>query len=259
MNEPLLIFWAFTVRDTFQHGLDLHKTNTEAIELENHLLDKYLYTADNKLLYATVCRAPGGAMGFLAKAERLFSHFHGPVFIFHRELPMYGGGLVYPPNVFVNYPLHTLLETICVRVSDQNKSRMAAAMGSPPRFVMRVRQDEDAELQRALLASEEEHARALLLKRPPELKENIHAVLKEAEPACPGFAQCSVCFEKKATICIVDCGHQALCDDCVPKLNHHRCVICKTDIQRIVRPIYSLIMEQPPLSTKKRRRICIKK
>ena len=256
MNEPLLVFWAFTVRDTFERGLDLRKTNHEAIELDDHQLDRYSF-GEQKTLYSTVCRAPGGARGFMHKAQQLFSRFHGPIFVYHREIPMYGppasasgggggGGGGAGENIFINYPLHVLLDTLNIRISDENKSRIVAAMGTPPSPMRRIRlfHDEDSDLQRAIRASEEEHARELQKQQPPEQAQDWSSVLKVAEPAINGFAQCTVCFENKATICIVECGHQALCDECVPKLMQHRCVICKADFKRIVRPIWPLTKEK---------------
>lgn len=261
MNEPLLVFWAFTVRDTFERGLDLRKTNHEAIELDDHQLDRYSYgDQQQKTLYSTVCRAPGGTQGFLYKAQQLFSRFRGPIFVYHREIPMYG-----PPapasgggasNVFINYPLHVLLDTLNIRVSDENKSRIVAAMGTPPSPMRRIRlfHDEDADLQLAIRASEEEHARELQKQQPPEQAQDWSSVLKLAEPASNGCAQCTVCFENKATICIVECGHQALCDECVPKLMHHRCVVCKADFKRIVRPIWPLTKEECAEPVRKRQK-----
>lgn len=256
MNDPLIIFWSFRARDAFKLGLNLIQETDDPIELpNNHQI--YMYTLQtNKTLYMTVCRAPNGTAGFKAKAEELYAHFRGPIFIFHRDLVVTAADRQFH-NVFINYPLQVVLSILDVFVNDQDMSRMVAALGlplrrqlfpdpffapplpPPPQAAAEVAHNDDEELQRALRASEEEHARALAAQAPPQITREMDAVLKLPELAKPGDPLCAVCSEYKATICIVKCGHQALCDECVPQLVKRECVICRVEFGPIVRPFWS--------------------
>lgn len=286
-EEPLLIFYSFSSRDTFVRGLGLTKQEGDPVEInhnnESHLLELYTFRsvhATTCSLYMNVCRAPGGQVGFMNKAVTLYTLFNGPVFIFHRELQAFAEA---PPNVFVNFPIQAVLDVLRVGgVSDLEKSRMAACIGSPappreagerrwPGARTRLFREEEVghltglnmevddqqfgqlvpvltdgdEMAAAIRLSEEEYARSLAAQKPPIPKRDWSSVLKQPEKAEPGQPQCNVCFENRASICIVSCGHQSICDACIQQLVKHTCIVCRAEFDQIVRPLVSLILPLP--------------
>lgn len=78
-----------------------------------------------------------------------------------------------------------------------------------------------------------------------DLPPDVSFILKPAEPLSSTATACSICMEHRASICFVPCGHQCICDDCVPALwdaaerrdENWKCPICRTELEGIVRPI----------------------
>ena len=290
---------------------------------ESHLLHLYTFRSihnTSSSLYMNVCRAPGGQVGFMNKAATLFTLFKGPVFIFHRELQAFAEA---PSNVFVNFPIQAVLDVLRIGgVSDLEKSRMAACIGSPvhgprremprwsaartrlfreddfegltgmdmelndagfaPRTVVIAEEDVEVEntgardlgqlipvltdhdeLAAAIRLSEEEYARSIAAQKPLQAKRDWQSILKPVEKALPGQPQCNVCFENRASICIVACGHQCICDDCIKQLVKHTCIVCRAEFDQIVRPLASLVAPvlsqrestpiEPPLKRQRRK------
>jgi hypothetical protein len=83
-------------------------------------------------------------------------------------------------------------------------------------------------------------------------------VLKEAEPLskkgkkkkkkkmamAAETGACVVCYEHRASICLIPCGHKQMCDDCVRAMWRALsweapfiCPTCRADIVDLVRPI----------------------
>jgi len=298
-DDPLLIFYSFAARDTFERGLGLQKSLSDPIEIQatpefHHLLDMYTFRTIHGTacsLYVNVCRAPGGQAGFLEKARSLYNLFNGPVFIFHRELRAFAEA---PPHVFINFPIQPVLDVLRIGgVSDLEKARMASCVGPapaagggggahprhlrtrlfsphPPQTLtginMRLEEEEViAGLAEAIRQSEEEYARAQAAQKPPLPKRDWQSVLKQPEKAETGQPQCNVCFENRASICIVACGHQSMCDACVQQLVKHQCIICRAEFDQIVRPIVTLVAPPPPpplaaeAKEPKKKRQCIKR
>ena len=77
------------------------------------------------------------------------------------------------------------------------------------------------------------------------LPADISSVLKPAEPSLSKATTCSICMEYRASICFVPCGHQCICDNCVPPLwdaaerrdENWKCPVCRAEAEEIVRPI----------------------
>ena len=89
-------------------------------------------------------------------------------------------------------------------------------------------------------------------KRRTPLPRDWSSVLAEhAEPIAEGQPVCGICLSNRATICFVDCGDQAACDDCVrewAERDHlqHRCPFCRAEVTQIVRPRLGRVEEESP-------------
>lgn len=70
-------------------------------------------------------------------------------------------------------------------------------------------------------------------------------VLKQAEPAIPGYPECRICCANKATILFVECGHLIACDYCVKRMFTDpevpsECPLCPgVKKTKILRPVMS--------------------
>ena len=68
--------------------------------------------------------------------------------------------------------------------------------------------------------------------------------LRPVEAVDGNGVACVVCHEYRASICLVPCGHQILCDECTLKWWYQcqsagwPCPICRTGIERVVRPFH---------------------
>lgn len=125
--------------------------------------------------------------------------------------------------------------------------------------------DDDQLLQIALDRSrqEEERQQEALSRARVKLQEGWRDVLKKSEDAVPGQPVCVVCLTSHASICLVDCGHQVMCDECVEIMwtrvdVNHACPVCKKECTIITRPIVSKVEEEeapPPRKKSKKGKI----
>lgn len=130
----------------------------------------------------------------------------------------------------------------------------------PPPPLQYERESSDEDLQQAIRESLEEEARVAAAESTKiiPLEEAWKRVLKAPEPVAPGQPACILCIDNRASICFVDCGHQVACDACVEILRTRagvckQCVICRSEVTGIVRPIV-VAEAEPPL-----KRQCTKK
>lgn len=71
---------------------------------------------------------------------------------------------------------------------------------------------------------------------------SILATLRAAESAATsgGASVCSICRSNRASICLLPCQHQCLCDDCARTLCEHNeqptCPLCRVPVESAVRP-----------------------
>jgi hypothetical protein len=220
--------------------------------VRDHSIEKYSYQPIDRVsrdVFITVCRCPGGVVGFQDKASELFNHFQGPIFIMHKEMR---SNMTSSGHVFVNYSLDVIFDVLNVRVNDANKHRLATAVAPnarAPAVMPRrlfVDQDNVDEMRLAIRASEEEHARFLAKQKPPI--QNWSQLVKPVEPVQHGMPACAVCFDNKATMCIIKCGHQSLCDECIQQLVHLNCVVCRIefDLNGVVRPLWPMVCASTP-------------
>lgn len=107
--------------------------------------------------------------------------------------------------------------------------------------------DESAQLERARqlsleVAEREQQAAAQVRVR---LREGWDQVLREkSETLAVGDPVCVVCLSNRAAICLVECGHQVMCDECVRVMFSrvdvaHKCPVCSAECHIIARPILS--------------------
>jgi hypothetical protein len=82
-------------------------------------------------------------------------------------------------------------------------------------------------------------------RRPRKLAATQESVLRASEPAKEGDAVCIACTLNRASILLIECNHQVMCDDCVrkmlslPSADERRCPVCRADLHEICRPILS--------------------
>jgi hypothetical protein len=70
------------------------------------------------------------------------------------------------------------------------------------------------------------------------LKRTWADVLKAAEPVKAGQPACIACSSNRASICILPCGHQSLCDTCVQSWLEvgGQCPTCRGECDGLIRP-----------------------
>jgi len=76
---------------------------------------------------------------------------------------------------------------------------------------------------------------------PPPSSPDWSNVLKPAQPSTPGRPECIVCMEFCATICLISCGHQSICDNCARRMftdggGRISCPECRIVSSTIIRP-----------------------
>merc|ERR1712054_397569 len=65
------------------------------------------------------------------------------------------------------------------------------------------------------------------------------SVQREERPASAVVAECCVCMDCPATMCLVPCGHMCLCSECVgPVQEMAECPKCRAQIETVVRVYY---------------------
>jgi len=107
--------------------------------------------------------------------------------------------------------------------------------------------DDDRFLRMAIRMSQEEEARRreALENAKQKLQDGWEEVLKKSTPKKKGRPVCIVCLVSEATICLVECGHQVMCDECVREIwtrssLKKACPVCQTECTMITRPIWSV-------------------
>lgn len=70
--------------------------------------------------------------------------------------------------------------------------------------------------------------------------ESISAVLRQPEQLAASGGGCSVCYSNRASICLLPCQHQCMCDECARQLcaqsERPACPICRQPASGAVRP-----------------------
>lgn len=111
--------------------------------------------------------------------------------------------------------------------------------------------DDDDDEEEFLLAQEESlrqfQVEQQIAQTRPHIRRKIEtaweSVLKESEPLVDGstLPACIVCTANRASICLLPCSHQNMCDSCIreiwsrPDLKKE-CPICKEGVELIIRP-----------------------
>jgi hypothetical protein len=78
--------------------------------------------------------------------------------------------------------------------------------------------------------------------RAPCVRGAILAVVRASEPmAASGGSACCICYANRATICLLPCAHQSVCDDCTRSLcgtdsARLACPTCRTTLAGAIRP-----------------------
>lgn len=91
-------------------------------------------------------------------------------------------------------------------------------------------------MNRSMETYDAEHSRKQAV--PSQWECVLHA---QSDPVEPGLPVCGICLDKRATICFVECGDMAACDECVRAWASHaqlqfRCPFCRVVVKNIVRP-----------------------
>lgn len=238
-------------------------TPTEPIE--GHHVDEYSYQPHG-FVYMTVCRTPGGIDGFMQKASTLFRavHRNSAVFIINKSMP-YNTEVQHMSNVKINPTIDFMCSALGIHMNDEQRAYIVREMGRRqiPRELWPQQhelvhnhhhEEDDTELQLALRLSLDDHSPP---PPPPSSTFDYKTVLRPSEPAIPGQPLCQVCTVSRASICIVPCGHQVTCDDCIKiilegNVMARTCIICRVEPTCLVRPIVAEVMEEVSAKNKKR-------
>ncbi len=68
----------------------------------------------------------------------------------------------------------------------------------------------------------------------PELKPKVSIQSKKPIPK----TECGICLSSRATMAIIPCGHQCMCEKCSTLLRDRSCPVCRGNIEKICK-IYS--------------------
>lgn len=274
----LLCFQSFEMRDEMMRLFQFSGTQECDVINDNHVYRWIPHvTAIRDQFYGTVIRVPDGKAGFLAQVQ-LLHHRFSSVIVHHRDVQHLDVNFISP--FIMDNPRAHVLETLCRLQLGQEESRAFEHMFYPeqrrpsvfgawrlaaPRnlediFNHMEDEEDDVELNRAIRASQqlEVDRQAALSQIRLSLAEGWESVLKEkSEPKQVGQPLCIVCLESRASICLVECGHQVMCDECVRIIWSradvaHSCPVCQARCSIITRPITSEV-EQAPEGRKRRK------
>jgi hypothetical protein len=161
----------------------------------------------------------------------LFRHNLGLIFLYTKQRQT---STVCDHRFFINAPYGIFIEKMELIVSERERMQLAALLRP---FVRRSAAVSDLSV--AMARSLETYDTEQSKKRP--LPKEWELVLREAEPISEGCEVCAICFDKKATICLVDCNTTAMCDDCVRGWGtqaalQHKCPFCRKTISSLKRP-----------------------
>lgn len=267
-TTALIIVDSFYARDVILRTFKLKRLETPIVMNDNHI---DCCKDGNRSVLITVPRVPGGVQGFWDKAKTLFSVIHAPIYIFNKGLE------TRPPDTPNHVKINASTLELChvvnagthFEVSEEQQMDLQVALTarrvnnvihtrlvSPPEFIRQwqplpvrrrlEREDEgeedDPDLALGIQLSLQEEDKPLKKLRilPTDwkfvLKEKSEPIAKEGDPVC------KVCLEHRPSICFVPCGHQVACDECVRIMwteskIHQVCIVCKTPVENITRPI----------------------
>jgi hypothetical protein len=275
----LLCFQSFEMRDEMMRLYQFSGTRECDIINDNHIYRWIPHvTAIQDEFFGTVIRVPDGKAGFLGQVQLLHRRFSS-VLVYHRDVQHLDVNAISP--FIMDNPRANVLEALCRLQLGREESRAFERMFYPEqrrpsvfgawRLAAPVNleaifnhmeddEDNDVELNRAIRASRqlEVDRQAALSQIKLSLAEGWESVLKDkSEPKQVGQPLCIVCLESRASICLVECGHQVMCDECVRIIWSradvaHSCPVCQAPCSIITRPITSEV-EQPPEKRKRRK------
>ena len=297
-NKPVLCFESFSTRDAAMRNLGYEEVSEPAHFLDEGdrriKVQKWVSSASNTFLYAIMIRVATieDWVDYLQFIRNLFP----AIFVFKNDLiPANIAPL--GPKFKLNACITDLQRVCGIILSDEQRANHQRIISSHEeirpfgqqmitnaiRQALQIRQEEnhdelefifmredpeeeedDRFLRMAIRQSEEEESRRLkaLENAKQKLQTGWENVLKKSEPTKRGRPGCVVCLESEATICLVECGHQVMCDGCVREIWTRSslakaCPVCKAACTMITRPIWSAIIEEeePPkkkMKTKKK-------
>jgi len=131
---------------------------------------------------------------------------------------------------YTNAPYGIFIDQLQFKLSETDRVRLASLLRP---FTRRV-SDMAAAIDRSMETFDMEQSK----KRP--LPPHWEAELSNAEPALPNDDTCAICYENKATICLVECNTTAMCDTCVRAWGEQaalqrKCPFCRTPIENVKR------------------------
>lgn len=134
---------------------------------------------------------------------------------------------------FINAPYGIFMEKLDLILSEYERTKLASLLRP---FVRRSAAVSDLSV--AMTRSLETYDVEQSKKQP--LPASWESVLRDAEPIVAGSEVCAICFDKKATICLVECDTTAMCDDCVRAWGtqvalQHKCPFCRKTISNVKR------------------------
>jgi len=295
MNVPLLVFSDFSFRDHLFRILHHHESVAHPPRFINELrIDSYTSDTSNDVDLCACTIRVVSKLDFLQELQHLKQLFP-VIFVYHesinaQELSNVGPNLAASPIVSDLERL-TGLQLSDEQRQQYNEHLQSRPEPRPFGLVQGMRQalitgfmpargamhdfgdamddldvifspqspwnDEERILNLVLEHSqrEEERQREALSKARITLQAGWNDVLKESEPVQEGQPVCVVCLSSRASICLVDCGHQVMCDECVKIMwtradVNHACPVCKKECTIIARPILSEL--EPPKKKKKK-------
>ena len=276
MNRPLLVFSTFSLRDELFRCIHHTQNFNEPSHFLNDGLrvDAYSYEdaphRDETNLFSCTIRVRTKT-DFLNELDCLKRMFP-VIFVYHdsidaQELALIGSNLAHCPEVGD-------LERVCgLQLSDEQRQAYTSLRNDGGNTLVRRvplleeifdprapwNREEDTQLTLALersLADEEQRKQSLSKKR-VQLQEGWRNVLRKSEAKVSHQPVCVVCLDSRASICLVECGHQVMCDECVEIMwtradVNHCCPVCKQECTIITRPIWSEV--EPPQKKKAKKR-----
>lgn len=263
-NSPLFCFEAYNVRDCVLRNLKYAESPEEPRFLHDQLrIDKWIPEDTGISLYVTTIRRDS-IRAYINDLETLKDTFP-VIFVYHESLtPLHLSSL--GSKFTLNAPIQDIERVCNVILTDRQRAEHARIISHqearPPSmglmFIQRLREmdldvifqpeedDDDAHLNLALRLSEEEAARQQEARSRVRtaLQEGWEDVLKKSEPKKKGYPVCICCKSAMATICMVECGHLALCDDCVRVIwtrstLARACVVCRKECTMITRVVWT--------------------
>lgn len=264
----VLLFGSFRLRDAFRQaaGLFIHDADqfNDAHKILDTRIEPYCAYANGTIVYLGVPSTSEGIVGFVNLSCCLMESFCAKhridpvshlVYVYHDNGAMAAslfGNRVTGVNVNTAVVARTL-GLVLERGSDAMNAQTQHMLGSPMRITFRRTRRavnysddyDDSEYQLALRESERfDQARRAEASnvRIPFKREWNEIAHETADEIVAGQPMCVVCRLKRATICFVDCNHQAVCDECVREIYtrtdvNHECPVCRKSCAQIARPI----------------------